>query len=152
MHRTLTYAPRARPRTPYGDGMSQPLPEAARAVVDGANFATVATLEPDGSPQTSVVWITRDGDDLLFSTVLGRRKASNMQRDPRVSVLVLDHANPYSYVEVRGTVTMTEEGGRALIDALARTYRGLDRYPWDDGTDNVRVVCRVDAARVVWHG
>ena len=132
--------------------MSQPLPEAARAVVGGVNFATVATLEPDGSPQTSVVWITRDGDDLLFSTVLGRRKARNMQRDPRVSVLVLDHANPYSYLEVRGTVTMTEQGGRALIDELAGKYRGLDRYPWDDGTDNVRVVCRVHATRVVAHG
>ncbi len=132
--------------------MSQPLPESARAVVDGINFATVATLQPDGSPQTSVVWITRDGDDLLFSTVLGRRKAQNMQRDPRVSVLVLDHANPYSYLEVRGRVAMTEHGGRELIDSLAAKYRGFNRYPWDDGTDNVRVVCRVEADKVVWHG
>jgi len=127
------------------------LPEAARTVVDGSSFATVATIEPDGSPQTSVVWITREGDTLVFSTVVGRRKTDNMQRDPRVSVLVMDPDNPYSYLEVRGRVSMTEEGGRALIDALAASYRGLDRYPWDDGTDNVRVVCRVHADKVVWH-
>jgi hypothetical protein len=47
---------------------------------------------------------------------------------------------------------MDEAGGRALIDALAREYRGLDRYPWDDGTENVRVVCRLHADRVVWQG
>jgi PPOX class probable F420-dependent enzyme len=132
--------------------MTEPLPDAARTLVDGVNFATVATLEPDGSPQTSVVWVTREGDQLVFSTVRGRRKAQNMQRDPRVSVLVLDHENPYSYLEVRGTVSLSEEGGRELIDALARKYRGFDRYPWDDGTDNVRLVCRVEARKAVFHG
>lgn len=132
--------------------MSQPLPEPARDVLDARSFATVATLEPDGSPQTSVVWIAREDDTVVFSTVLGRRKTINMQRDPRVSVLVMHPDNPYSYLEVRGRVSMSEEGGRALIDALAAHYRDLDRYPWDDGTDNVRVVCRVDAHKVVWHG
>lgn len=132
--------------------MSTVLPEPARAVVDALSFATVATIEPSGAPQTSVVWITREGDTLVFSTVLGRRKADNMQRDPRVSVLVLNPDNPYSYLEVRGRVSMTEQGGRELIDTLAAKYRGLERYPWDDGTDNVRVVCRVQADKVVWHG
>jgi PPOX class probable F420-dependent enzyme len=132
--------------------MSQPLPEGARAVLDGVNFATVATLEPDGSPQLSVVWVSREDDTVVFSTVRGRRKTRNMERDPRVAVLVLDHENPYSYLEVRGTVTLSEHGGRELIDALAGKYQGLDRYPWDDGTDNVRVVCRVAADRVVFHG
>lgn len=131
---------------------TEPLPDVARAVIDGLSFATLATLEPDGSPHTSVVWITREDDVLVFSTVLGRRKADNMQRDPRVSVLVMDPARPYSYLEARGRVSMSEQGGRELIDALAAKYRGLDRYPWDDGTDNVRVVCRVQAHKVVWHG
>jgi PPOX class probable F420-dependent enzyme len=132
--------------------MTQPLPPSARDLVDAPNFAIVATLEPDGSPHTSVVWISREDDTLVFSTVQGRRKADNMQRDPRVSVLVLDHDNPYRYLEVRGRVALSEPGGRALIDALAGKYRGLDRYPWDDGTDNVRVVCRVEAHKVVWRG
>jgi len=132
--------------------MPQSLPDAARTAVDGHSFATVATLEPDGSPHTSVVWITRDGDTLVFSTVLGRRKTDNMRRDPRVSVLVLDPGNPYRYLEVRGRVSLSEHGGRELIDSLAAKYRGLERYPWDDGTSNVRVVCRVEADKVVWHG
>lgn len=133
--------------------MSQPsLSDAARTLVDGVNFATVATLLPDGSPQTSVVWITRDGDDLLFSTVRGRRKEQNMARDPRVSVLVLDHADPYSYLEVRGEVSMVEDGGPELIDALATKYKGVDRYEGDEGTGNVRVVCRVHARKVVVRG
>jgi hypothetical protein len=75
-----------------------------------------------------------------------------MTRDPRVSVLVLDPENPYRYLEVRGRVSMTVHGGRELIDSLSAKYRGLDRYPWDDGTSNVRVVCRVEADKVVWHG
>ena len=74
-----------------------PLPPAARALLDGLNFATVATVQPDGRPQTSVVWIRADGDDLLFSTIKGRRKNANLTRDPRVSVLVLDAGDHYSY-------------------------------------------------------
>jgi len=130
--------------------VTEPLPSGARDLLDAPNFATVATLEPDGSPQASVVWIAREGDTLVFSTVRGRRKAENLQRDPRVSVLVIDHDNPYRYLEVRGRVSMSEEGGRELIDSLAGKYRGLDRYPWDDGTDNVRVVCHVEAHKVIW--
>ena len=56
--------------------------------------------------------------------------------------------NPYSYVEVRGTVTMTEEGGRELIDRLNQKYMGTPRYTWDDGTDNVRVVVRLSPTKV----
>jgi PPOX class probable F420-dependent enzyme len=120
-----------------------PLTEKAKALVDGVQFATIATVLPDGSPQLSVVWVTRDGDDILVSTVKGRRKHLDLVRDPRVSLAIHDKDDPYSYVEIRGTVTMTEEGGPELIDALARKYRGWDRYPGDDGTDNVRVVVRI---------
>lgn len=127
----------------------QALPDAARAVVDAPNFAVVATLTPDASPQTSVVWIGRDGDDLLFSTVRGRYKTRNMERDPRVSVIVVDGADPYRYLEVRGDVTLTDEGGRELIDAFALKYRGLDTYP-DDRPGAVRVVCRVRPRHVIW--
>jgi general stress protein 26 len=72
-----------------------------------------------------------------------------MERDPRVTVLVYPKDNPYSYVEVRGTVTMEEEGGRELIDRLNKAYTGTDRYTGDDGTDNVRVVCRITPDKVV---
>jgi PPOX class probable F420-dependent enzyme len=118
------------------------LNDTVKSIVDGKNFATVATLNPDGSPQTSPVWITRDGDDLLISTVAGRLKERNLRRDPRASVTVFDHDNPYNYFEARGTVTFTEEGGFKLINDLSHKYKGTD-YTGDEGTDNVRVVIRL---------
>jgi len=81
--------------------MGIPLSEAALRLVDGKNYAVLATVNPDGSPQTSVVWVGRDGDDLVFSTVEGRVKHRNMVRDPRVSVTVIDSADPENYVELR---------------------------------------------------
>ena len=128
--------------------MSQ-IPELAQGWIDDNAFATIATVLPNGFPQQSVVWIEREGDDLLVSTVKGRRKHLNMERDPKVSVLVYPRDNPYSYVEIRGTVQMTEEGGRELIDRLCQRYTGADRYAMDDGTDNVRVVVRITPEKVV---
>jgi len=121
----------------------------AKALFDAPEYATIATIEPDGRPQLSVVWIERDGEDLLVSTIKGRRKHSNIVRDPRVTVLVYPKDNPYSYVEVRGTASMTEAGGRELIDRLSAQYSGVDPYPGDEGTDNVRVVVRITPEKVV---
>jgi PPOX class probable F420-dependent enzyme len=126
--------------------MALTLNDASRALIDGLNFATIATLNPDGSPQTSVVWVTRDGDDLLFSTVVGRRKERNLRRDPRVSVTIFDQQQPYSYIEVRGTVTLDTAGGRELIDALSHKYRGEDYMTEPEGT--VRVVIRLTPQKV----
>lgn len=123
-----------------------------RELFDGKNFATIATINPDGSPQLSVVWCRLDGDDVLFSTVEGRRKHLNIERDNRVSILVNPKDAPYSYVEVRGTATMTTEGGRELIDELANKYLDADRYPADDGTDNVRVVVRISPTKITSMG
>jgi PPOX class probable F420-dependent enzyme len=124
------------------------LPEAAQALFDATEFVTLATVQPDGQPQLSVVWVEREGDDLLMSTTTNRQKYRNLERDPRASVLLYPKDNPYSYVEVRGNVTMTEEGGRELIDRLNQKYMGTPRYTWDDGTDNVRVVVRLSPTKV----
>ena len=80
---------------------------------------------------------------------MGRRKHLNIERDPRVTVLVYPRDDPYTYVEVRGTATMTLEGGRDLIDRLNEAYTGTGRYRGDDGTDNVRVVVRLTPDKVV---
>jgi PPOX class probable F420-dependent enzyme len=124
------------------------LPDAAKAWLDDKTFVTVATVNDDGSPQLSVLWAKRDGDDVLLSTIKGRRKFENWSRDPRVSVLVPNPANPYEYVEVRGTVTMTDGGGDDLISELSGKYRGVTPYP-RIGPDEVRVVVRVHAEHVV---
>ncbi|MFJ6134753.1 PPOX class F420-dependent oxidoreductase [Kitasatospora sp. NPDC092286] len=130
--------------------MTAHLTDQAKALIDGRSFAVVSTVQPDGGPQSSVVWVARDGDDILFSTVEGRRKHLNLVKDPRASLLVNPPENPYSYVEVRGSVTVTREGGRELIDQLARKYQGADSYGFD-GPDDVRVVVRLTPHKVVGH-
>ena len=126
------------------------LPDAAKAWIDGHEFATIATIQPDGQPQLSVVWVARDGDDLLVSTVKGRRKHLNLERDPRATVLIYPRDSPYTYLEVRGSAAMTDEGGRELIDRLNDAYNGTGRYVGDDGTDNERVVVRITPQKVVF--
>ncbi|MBD0735274.1 PPOX class F420-dependent oxidoreductase [Streptomyces sp. CBMA29] len=126
------------------------LSDSARALIDDKNFATIATLQPDGQAQLSVVWVTRDGDDVLVSTKEGRRKHLNLLKDPRTTVLVTPVDNPYTYLEIRGTATLTREGGDDLINALSRKYTG-EAYGNDEPGD-VRVVVRVSADRIVEHG
>lgn len=125
------------------------IPDEAKPWFDVPEFATIATVMPDGRPQLSVVWVERDGDELLVSTIKGRQKHVNIVRDPRVTLLVYPKDDPYSYLEVRGTASMVDEGGRELIDRLSRAYKGTYPYAGDDGTDNVRVVVRITPEKVV---
>jgi PPOX class probable F420-dependent enzyme len=115
--------------------------DATKALIDGKNFPVLATLNADGSAQTSVLWAKRDGDTLVFATVRGRLKERNMTRDPRVSVSIFDTGNPYDYVEIRGRVELTDEGGRELINELSHKYLGKDYPP--EPPENVRVLVRV---------
>ena len=119
--------------------------EATLRLLDGKNYAVLATVNADGSPQTSVVWVGRDGSNLLFSTVEGRVKHRNMVRDPRVSVTVIDSADPENYVELRGTVSMTPDVGRRIDTQLSWKYDGRD--PGEDRPGAVRVVVRMDVSR-----
>jgi PPOX class probable F420-dependent enzyme len=121
--------------------MGIPLSEATLRLVDGKNYAVLATVNADGSPQTSVLWVGRDGGDLLFSTVEGRVKHRNMVRDPRVSVTVIDSLDPENYVELRGRVSMTPDVGRRVDSQLSWKYDGKD--PAEDRPGAVRVVVRV---------
>jgi PPOX class probable F420-dependent enzyme len=121
--------------------MGIPLSEATLRLIDGNNYAVLATVNPDGSPQTSVVWVGRDGSDLLFSTVEGRVKHRNMRRDPRVSVTVIDSADPENYVELRGPVSITPDIGRRVDTQLSWKYDGKE--PEQDRPGAVRVVVRM---------
>ena len=122
------------------------LSEATLRLVDGKNYAVLATVNPDGSPQSSVVWVGRDGGDLFFSTVEGRVKYRNMVRDPRVSVTVIDSADPENYVELRGRVSMTPDIGRRVDAQLSWKYDGKD--PDADRPGAVRVVVRMVVEKV----
>ena len=106
------------------------LPELARRLLDGKNFATVATPMTDGQPQASVVWIHTDGPHIVFNTAEGRVKTRNMRRDARVAIAVFDMENPYQQAMIQGrVVAMEHEGAEESIDAMTKKYLDLDSYP-----------------------
>ena len=129
--------------------MSMTLNDATLRLLDGKNYAVLATVNPDGSPQTSVIWVGRDGADVLFSTVEGRVKHRNMVRDPRVSISVIDWVDPENYIELRGRVSMTPDVGRRLDTQLSWKYDGKD--PGEDRPGAVRVVVRLVVEKITGH-
>jgi PPOX class probable F420-dependent enzyme len=97
---------------------------------DGKNFAFLATVKKDGSPQVTPTWIDRDDNIILINTAKGRLKHKNVTRDPRVSISLVDDQNPYSMVTISGRVIeQTTEGADEHIDKLARKYLNADKYP-----------------------
>ncbi len=104
--------------------MTVTLNEVVQRLLDEPNVAVLATINPDGSPQASPVWVGRDGRDVVISSARGRRKDRNIRRDPRVSLAVFDRQDPEQYAEIRGRATVTEDSGRALAVRLAERYDG----------------------------
>ncbi|MEV0485098.1 PPOX class F420-dependent oxidoreductase [Streptomyces sp. NPDC050508] len=121
--------------------------ESTRALLDGKNFANVATLRPDGAPQASVVWMKREGDTVLFSSLEDRQKVRNLRHDPRVSLSVFDLANPYASVEIRGTAEILPDPGKRLPYELSHKYLGID--PPAEKDDRTRVIIRVVPQKIV---
>lgn len=106
-------------------------------------LAHVATIGPNGEPQSSPVWFDWDGEQVLFSQTTGRQKYKNLLRDPQIALSIVDPANPYRYLEVRGTATeIVDDDGNAFIDSMAKKYMGEDQYPWHRPGDH-RVVVKV---------
>jgi PPOX class probable F420-dependent enzyme len=124
--------------------MTVTLPDLARRLLDAPTFATVASLEADGGPQLTLVWVKRDGDDVLFSTLRGRRKARNWERDAQAAVLLFDPSDPQQYVEVRGRAALVDDPTGSLIQELSRKYDGTDF----DGVIEGRVIVRVTPEHV----
>ena len=123
------------------------LSEKAQTLLKGKNFANVATTRKDGSPQVSPIWCDFDGTHIILNSEEKRAKVKNLKRDPRVSVSVFDQANPYSYVQIQGRVVeITPNGGFEGIDAMAKKYMGVDKYPANKPGD-VRVVIKIEALK-----
>jgi PPOX class probable F420-dependent enzyme len=118
-------------------------------LLEEPNFATVATLNRDGSLQLSIVWIDWDGKHVLFNTAAGRAKPRNLERDPQVSVLVLDRQDGYRWVAVRGTAELTTDGADEHINNLARKYTGEG---WQPKPGERRLVVRFRPEHVSAYG
>lgn len=125
------------------------IPEShADLLVGKPAFAQLATLNADGSPQVTPVWVDYDGTNVLVNTARGRVKTKNLARDPRVALSIQDPDNPYRYIGIQGRVTnMTEEGAAAHIDKMAKKYLGKDKYPFSRPGE-VRVLVAISPEKV----
>lgn len=138
--------------------MSTTIPENVRDLLDGPNVVVLATVMPDGTPQLTPVWASYDGEHILLTTIRGRRKEKNVQERPQVTVLVIDPADPYRWLEVRGVVAeMTEEGAIAHIDAMTRLYEGVDTFyggyvAAERGKTETRILLKIKPTRVNANG
>ncbi|HET9060113.1 MAG TPA: PPOX class F420-dependent oxidoreductase [Acidimicrobiales bacterium] len=110
-----------------------------RTLAQGKNFAAFTTLLPSGQPMTHVMWVDADDEHIYINTEIGRQKFRNVQKDPRVTVTVIDAQNPYRYAELRGTVVSTVRGeeARQHIDVLSEKYTGGPYNPDAIGTERV---------------
>ena len=115
-------------------------------------FANVATLNADGSPQVTPVWVDFDGTHVLINTAKGRVKAKNLAREPRVALSIADPDNAYRYLGIQGRVVeMTESGGDAHIDKMAKKYLGKDTYPYR-APGEVRLIVKISPDKVHTNG
>ena len=105
-----------------------------RELLEGRNYAHLATLLPDGSPHSVPVWVGLEGDRIAFFTQSQSRKARNLAEEPRVALSITDFENPYRSAWIRGRVVDTREGEKALeiIDRISQRYTGRD-FPMRTG-------------------
>ena len=121
--------------------------ELARFFLD-ANYAAAATVNADGSPQLTVVWVDYDGENVVFNTAAGRAKPRNIERGSEVAVLVFDGTDFNRWVSVTGPAAIEEDADRAHADKLAQQYAGRDRF----GGEEQRLIVRVRPDRVTTYG
>lgn len=108
----------------------------ARTLLSRANIGVMATLMPDGSPQTTAVWVDVSDEHVLVATTTNTLKYANLARDPRVALTVVDRTDPYLEVNIRGRViAVHEQEGEAYIDRLSQKYYGVTPYPYHKAGD-----------------
>ncbi len=121
--------------------------DSVRQILAGPHLSVLATSNPDGQPQTSVIFVKQDGDDILFSTIRGRRKTNNMLSDPRVNLLV--HRLPVEgsdYATVSGTVELTDDPDGSFHQVMYDIHMGGATPPPEPGAE--RVVVRLKPERI----
>lgn len=115
------------------------------ALLNEPHLAHVATIDADGTPQVTPVWVDTDGEHIIFNTAKGRVKYRNIARNPTVAISVVDKANDFRTLWIKGTAEFIEEGADEHIDRMAKKYLGEERYPRVPGEQ--RVIVRVTPTR-----
>ena len=101
------------------------------AILQGPYTGVLTTLFADGSPQSTPLWFLLDGDDILFSTTAGKQKLRNISRDARATFAVYNPTNDMSYVEVRGTIVVTEDPTANTRDRIVQKHGYADGSAFD---------------------
>ena len=118
-----------------------------RELIDSPNFAHLATLMPDGSPQSVPVWVGREGETIVICTSEGSLKAKNTRRDPRVALSIVDLTNPYEEVQIRGRVIERRPDPELrLMDPISHKYTGKP-FPMRNPEGRVALIIEVEKAR-----
>lgn len=128
------------------------IPESHRRLLEDKVFAMLGTVMSGGQPQVHPVWVDYDGEYVRVNTARGRQKDKNLQQHPQATVLLIDTADPFFWMEIRGHVAERIEGEKAdaHIDALAEKYTGR---PYANRTpEMVRVLYKLEPTRVVTAG
>lgn len=121
-----------------------------RELLEGQNYAVTSTLTRDGSIHSTIVWIAADNGTVSVNSAVGRLWPSNLERDPRVTVVVQETGNPYHFVEIRGTAQGTRDGADEHINQLAKKYLGQDEYPYRrPGEERIKYVITPERIRYV---
>jgi len=124
------------------------IPSGFKDLLEKKAFASLATVNADGTPQVTPVWFDRDGRQIRINTAKGRIKDKNLRSRPAVALAIMDPDNPYRYLQIRGRVaSVTETGADAHIDSLAKKYLGKNGYPYRKA-DEVRVIFTITPDRV----
>ena len=133
--------------------MAERIEGRVRELLEGPNFAAVATVRPDGAPAVNVIWVDVDEDGrVVLNSAEGRRWPQNLRRDPRATVTVVNRENPYEYAQIRGRLSdENHEDADENIDRLARKYLGEDTYPFRRPGEQ-RVMLRIEPEQVLLHG
>ena len=123
------------------------LPQSVKKLLTDKAYGHVITSNGEGKPQVTMVWMDVDGDEVLFNTAEGRRKAQNLRRDPRIIVSVQSHSDPQAYAVFHGKARLTETGADENIDKLAKRFMGVDKYPFRQPGEK-RVLVRISVDRI----
>ena len=133
--------------------MTRRIPDSHRDLVDSPLLAVLTTMMPDGQPQSSIVWCDYDGTYVKVNTTRERQKGRNVEREPRVTLLVIDPDDDGRWIEVRGRVTLTEEDVIEHLDKLTREYTDRscfygDLVPLEQRALDSRVIFLIDPEHI----
>lgn len=127
------------------------LTDEERAFLENPFVGVVTTLQRDGAPQSTVVWVDVDDEGISINTAHGRVKPRNLEHDPRLSLVVVDPQDPYRWFKVLGTGRLVDEGADEQIDRLSKKYTGRDVYASRQPGEQ-RVTVRIDPTRTLSRG